>query len=75
MSDAGIPQPRDETSTRRAVGAIRQIVLELTGKTRTSQRNRAVTYADLIALGLVTAAQVDVYLQSAADTDKQDGRA
>lgn len=75
MSDSGIPQPRDETTTRRAVSALRQIVLELTGKTRVSSRNRAVTYADLIALGLVTATEVDVYLQSAADTGKQYGRA
>lgn len=70
----GIPTPGDAKSSKQALEAIRSILEVWLGRSRQANTERAVTFGDLIGLGLVTQAQVDVYLGSEQETQRSRGR-
>ncbi len=53
---------------------MRQIIQVLLGRTRQDKQYALVTFDDLIGLGLVTEAEVAVYLQKISDSDGANAR-
>lgn len=65
----GLAKATNPAEQEGLVERMRQIVQVLLGRTRQERRYALVTFDDLVGMGLVTDAEVAVYLQKISDSD------